>query len=470
MARGHPMKHHHVSMASSNGPHSSTHRRDGQLRRGSTLTSATKPRWAPVRTCGASAEAAIMNAPQSTELGLGLATFLGAPQATVVTACSLAVATCVYLVQLAVDRAALLCSLFRGHVEISKEDEEAVLCNSAALDEDAPSIGEDVAEGMSFGSEACRPLKPMSLPVCEMPADLHKEVPKLLQESVPGVTTMRGQRGEKAVVDMLATCCQRGLFVLGDASSPVNAQIIPAIRYIFFRMKGLPARDSKRVECLTTLAHACQDCQQVQAREILRIYGDLTALSATLERQLLYSLIQEKEAALHRHISRIHPRCDLDHTKVSPQQQRAHLASAYIFLLGEDFGLDGFELAQGDRFLFEVLEELGNEDGGDLLLAKLKDDMSVKDWVAMLLADINNQATGADRLINRDLLCEWAATNLGQGVAHQIFYDEDRKAEFAGQEPSQPLPRNKYQPFLSAKVLVEILVKIGMLEKRVSRR
>merc|ERR1712151_1081676 len=96
----------------------------------------------------------------------------------------------------------------------------------------------------------------------------------------------------------------------GPPDSPLNLLIIPAMEHIFRQMASLPANDGKRVDCLSTLAYACQDCQQVQAREILRIYGDLTSQNATLEAQLKYSLVRAKEVALNCYISQRHPRCD----------------------------------------------------------------------------------------------------------------------------------------------------------------
>merc|ERR1712217_59658 len=184
----------------------------------------------------------------------------------------------------------------------------------------------------------------------------------------------------------------------GSPDSPVNSLIIPAVRHIYARMAELAPQNHKRVDCLTTLALACQDCQQVQAREILRIFGDLTAQNATLEEQLKYTLVREKEAALNSIISRRHPNCDLDHKEVQPHQQRVHLFSGYASLIGDGFGLDGVTAARGDRFLGQALQEIGHLDAS-AIMAQLKSDMSVTDWLQTLLADINNQADAADRLV-----------------------------------------------------------------------
>ena len=54
----------------------------------------------------------------------------------------------------------------------------------------------------------------------------------------------------------------------------------------------------------------------------------MTAQTATFERQLLYSLVRQKEAALNRLITRkFAPLCDQDYTRAKPHEQRAHLFS-----------------------------------------------------------------------------------------------------------------------------------------------
>jgi len=292
--------------------------------------------------------------------------------------------------------------------------------------------------------------------------ELNLDVAELVEGSVAGVTTMMGQRGERFVTEMLTAWTQVGLFMHGSPSSPLNRLIIPATRHIFAIMASLPPKHPKRVDCLSTLAYACQDCQQVQAREILRIYSDLTSQRASLEGQLKYSLIREKEATLNGYISRKHPKCDLDHTQVAPWQQRVHLFSGYVSLVGQEFGMDSLTAAQSDRFASSALQEIGELDAATLL-ADLRGDMSVKDWLLMLLADINNQAEDADRLIDRDCIFRWAQENMSSEAAYLVFYDDDRAGEFAMQQPMKPEPGNCYQPFLSVKVLVEILKKACFL-------
>lgn len=295
--------------------------------------------------------------------------------------------------------------------------------------------------------------------------NLHAKIPKMLKASVPGVGQMRGERGLKTVTQMISDCYVQGLFMHGPPQSPVNCQIIPALHHIFAEMASLPATHAKRVNCLTALAEACQDCQQVQAREILRLYGDLTAQNETFERQLLYSLLRQKEAALNRLISLKHKNCDFDHTRVQPWQQRAHLWSAYVSILGDEFGFEGVVAAKSDRFLPMAVKELGKakKNVKDLILT-LQRDMSIKEWLQTLLADINNQAPAVDRLINRDCIFKWAQQHMSQEEAHLVFYDEERAAEFADHDPKEPTTENRYQPFLSCQVLVKMLIAGKMVQ------
>lgn len=290
-------------------------------------------------------------------------------------------------------------------------------------------------------------------------------VKKLIEASVPGVKKMMGERGAKYVTQMLTDCYKQGLFMHGGPTSAVNSQIIPAMHHIFAELGKQPAKDAKRVNCLTALANACQDCQQVQAREILRVFGDLSSQNATFEGQLMYSLVRQKEAALDRYITRRHASCDKDHTEVSPWQQRAHLISGYVALVGDKFGFDGVTAANSDRFLAQASAEIGKKSAQEVV-SELKQEMCPKEWLQTLLSDINNQTAGADRLINRDCIFKWVQTNMSDEAAYLVFYDEERSVEFGDLDPKMPSEENQYQPFLSPKVLVDMLLKAGMLERK----
>merc|ERR1712194_223420 len=122
----------------------------------------------------------------------------------------------------------------------------------------------------------------------------------------------------------------------------------------------------------------------------------------------------------------------------------------------------GMVAAQSDSFLQAVVSEIGSVVVKDMI-AELQRDMSVKEWLQTLLADINNQTSSTDRLINRDCIFKWVQVNMSAEAAHEVFYDDERRAEFAGQDPERPTETNQYQPFLSCKVLSDMLLKAGML-------
>jgi len=349
--------------------------------------------------------------------------------------------------------------------------------------------------------------------------DLSHLVKSIVEASYPGSKHMRGQRGSKPVTKMLTEIYQRGLFMHGDANSSVNMTVIPSLRHIVHEIHKLPPNDAQRIAIARNLVEACQDCQQVQARVILRIYGDLTSQNETMESQLKYSMVGPKEAALQALISKHHaPSCDYDHTRVQPEHQRAHLWSGYIHLIGDDFGLDGVTAAHGDRFLVGCLSNIrtahnhpnatttttttgGRGNGGWLgrkrgrnlqndgtdaananaqlrqsLLDELTKSLCVKEWLCGLLADINNQAEDDDnnngnaassaasrRTIDRSCIFSWASKHMTGDFKHRIFYDDSRAVEYSDLDPKRPTPQNEYEPFLSPAVLVAMLVQAGML-------
>jgi len=329
----------------------------------------------------------------------------------------------------------------------------------------------DLSDGLDFGTEAFGPLR-RSDPVHQGSNNLHSQVRAIVEASVPDAKTMMGERGNKYVTRMLSDIYQSGLFMHGGPSSAVNSTVIPAIRHVFEEIHKLKPDDEKRVTTVRALVEACQDCQQVQARVILRLYGDFTSQTETFEKQLKYSLVRQKEAALQVLITNHHPNCDLDHTQIRPEQQRAHLLSGYTVMVGDELGLDGVDAARSDRFLSGVLQEIGrvhrmgahNPGTSSHVMSLLRKSLSVKEWISALIGDINNQAAEADRLIDRSCIFVWAGNNMEGDFKHRIFYDDSREKEYEDLHPKEPTDENVYEPFLSPKVLVEMLLKANMLE------
>jgi len=323
-----------------------------------------------------------------------------------------------------------------------------------------------------FSSKAFGKIAKRKPPIDEQKMkDLSSKIPSIMKASVKGVEKMKSfTRDKRTVLEIIKGIYASGLFTLGTASSPINRQVIPAFRYIFHAANEMKPKDIARVAMLRKLAEAVQDCQQVQAREILRIFGDLTNQNQTFESQIQYLLLKQKEETLDRFISQFHKDCDEDHTKVKPAQQRAHLKSAYIDMLGEQLGLEAVEAARGDRFLPEVRKELANGVWGgvkvEAIFKMLTRQLSLELFIQYLLADINNQSDNADRLINKDCIFKWVEKNMSLENANKVFWDEDRAHEYVGMDPCKPLDKNKFHPFLSQKFLLRILTEMEFIERK----
>jgi len=347
-----------------------------------------------------------------------------------------------------------------------------------------------LASKHSFGPTAYGPLHTTTITNnSNSNVDLSKSISDILLSSLPAARDMKGERDRKPVTRMLIDIYNRGLFMHGKANSSVNQTIIPAFRHVVGELNKMDSKDKKRVDMIQHLVEACQDCQQVQARVILRMYSDLTCKTQTLEQQLKYSLVRPKEAALQILISKYHaPDCDQSHNIIGPERQRAHLLSAYVSLIGNEFGLDGVETAKGDRFLNEALAVtrsvhlhgysssisssmlMNNSDSSlkQSIMDELTSSLCVKEWLTDLIGDMNNQSPNADRVIDRACIFSWATknTSLDDDFPHRIFYDDARIEEYKDLDPCRPTKDNEYEPFFSPKVLVELLLKMQLLSNR----
>ncbi|GAB5358502.1 hypothetical protein AAMO2058_000463600 [Amorphochlora amoebiformis] len=252
------------------------------------------------------------------------------------------------------------------------------------------------------------------------------------------------------------TAYSSGLFMLGGPTSPVNRLIIPALKYIVWYCNQNTIDDPKRRSILTALANACLDCQQVQARVILKVYRELTNQHQTFPLQISTFLNALKDQAINDIITHYHhPSCDYNYTRVKPYQQRPHLRSAYIATFGKKLGLPDITPSKSDRFLHQAVSEMKKKITGDIS-EMVMGSISSKDFFQNLLGDINNQSLRADRWIDRNTIFNWAKENMKKNP-HVVFYDQDNKHEYEDQSPSKPTPQNQFNVFLSRKILLKML-------------
>jgi len=299
----------------------------------------------------------------------------------------------------------------------------------------------------------------------------------MLKDTVKGVETMRGQRGQKTVTQMLQFAYKNGLFMHGAVNSPVNQLVVPALRYVInwcykthtkAKQGGGGGDDRlKKEHILNTLADACLDCQQVQAREMLRLFRELTNQAQTLELQISGYLNTLKEGAIDLLISLKHsPLCDQDHKTARPGQQRPHLRSAYVAMAGDLMGMHDTLPSKNDRFLYDAKSEVQRilgTNNGQFLANQILHSINPNTLFNGLLTDINNQSPTADRTIDRRIVFKWAQKGKMKNP-HHVFYDEEREDEFKDQTPSKPNEENMFQPFLSKKILLELLISMDFLQ------
>jgi|EP01047_Picozoa_sp_COSAG01_P023008 hypothetical protein len=119
--------------------------------------------------------------------------------------------------------------------------------------------------------------------------------------------------------------------------------------------------------------------------------------------------------------------------------------------------------------------ELGLESAAQVMAA-LRQEFSAGEVVEAVVADVNQQEAGAQRVLDRDALAAWAASPEAAAAGfdkHSIYYEggeeeeEDEEVAEAGRGEVQgsaaagrlrPTPENKYQPFLSLPVAAQMLL------------
>jgi len=127
-------------------------------------------------------------------------------------------------------------------------------------------------------------------------------------------------------------------------------------------------------------------------------------------------------------------------------------------------GLRGVEAARLDINSKPVPINIAND------LEKLYREMfSVNEFVTTFTNDVNQQEQEAERLVSRELLAKWVDGCPGFDK-HSIFYDEDNANDYIDSKISDenkkegntsknlgPNEENKYHPYLSRKVALDIL-------------
>ena len=206
--------------------------------------------------------------------------------------------------------------------------------------------------------------------------------------------------GQVPVATYIVGTYNKGLPIYNG--SPVQQHTIRALRTVF----ELGAADKPgSPAALQQIAQAFQSCQAEQGRTIDAQYGRLTGRDASFRDQFLSLVDGHKTMVLQEVVCELNPQA-ADATDAHPSAQVPHITSAYLVATGTALGFRGVAAARADQNAPPLAPHKGAE-----IAAAIRAKFSVADVVEALIADVNQQAEDAERVIDRDALAAWASTD-----------------------------------------------------------
>lgn len=280
-----------------------------------------------------------------------------------------------------------------------------------------------------------------------------KEIQEMLAKYVPNINELYDRRHTCPVTTLIIKTYNNGL-PLYEGVPAIKEHTKHAIRYIFDTLgdKEQGHSDNEKRVCLRRLAEAFTSCQAGQARELDAVYGGLIGRSLDLRGQVLSVVDEQKQRVLDMVTQKLHPDA---WTSMDPTHQAPHIESAYTQLFGQQLGLRGTGGAGADYCMAAVpLREAAKAE------KEFRKLFSAEETLETIVQDVNQQSKDADRAISRKDLSKWAgdASVNGGFDPYSIFYDEDNKDDYP--DDTKPSEENKYQPFISKKVALNMLLKL----------
>jgi len=202
---------------------------------------------------------------------------------------------------------------------------------------------------------------------------------------------------------------------------------------------------------LRRLVDAYAACQMEQGRVIDSLYGTLSGRDKSFREQVLSLLDLQKEQTLTEVVNKLNPN-SCNTSDEDPYEQFPHIYSSYLIAIGEKIGLRGVKAARLDQHALPIDDFHTNQ-----LYQLFWRLFSVSEFIDCVINDVNQQDKEADRLLDRDLLFQWAGSQ--KGIHFDPFcvcYDEDSPQDYKG----APTPDNKYQPFLNKKSALVVLIQL----------
>ena len=278
----------------------------------------------------------------------------------------------------------------------------------------------------------------------------------ILTRCVPGVDLMMDRTGETPVAVFIISTCTTGLPIYGE-SPVVQLHTIHAIRFIF---DCAAQEKAGSASALQHLAESFQSCQAEQGRTIDALYGRLSGRDASLRDQLLAVVDGYKAMVMQKVVLALNPG-SAETDDDNPAAQVPHITSAYLLAVGAEFGFRGVAAARADMYAPRLR---GGPDSPTV--ARVRDavraNFEASDVVDAVVADVNQQAGEAERVLDRDAIAAWALARCEKGGGdfdkHSIYYDpSERSYEGLG----SPADGNEFQPFFSREVAIEFIINVA---------
>ena len=283
-----------------------------------------------------------------------------------------------------------------------------------------------------------------------------QKVKDLLCKYVPNINELYDRRHTCLVTDLILKTYSNGLPLYNNVPA-IKEHTKHSMQYIFYALDSKEmnySENDKRVH-LKRLAEAFTSCQAGQARELDAVYGSLIGRSLDLRGQVLSLVDEQKQRVLDMVARKIHPDA---WESMDPMRQAPHIESAYVQLFGRRLGLRGTGGAAADYCMASVSKTEATR-----AEKEFKKMFSVEETLDSIVMDVNQQSKDADRIISREDLSKWAgdASENGGFDSWSIFYDEENVDDYP--EDAKPTDENMYQPFLSKKVALDLLLKLFKL-------
>lgn len=281
-----------------------------------------------------------------------------------------------------------------------------------------------------------------------------QKVTEMLHKYVSNINELFDRRNTCSVIYLIIQTYNNGLPLYNQIPS-MKEYTKYSIQYIFYALDSKDKNYSKNDKkvYLKRLAEAFTSCQAGQARELDAIYGSLIGRSLDLRGQILSLVDEQKQRVLDMVTKKFHPDA---WEALDPTRQAPHIESAYAQIFGKELGLRGTEGAVADYCMAVVSKTEAKK--AEKEFRKL---FSAEETIESFIMDVNQQSKDADRVISRDDLAKWAGSDTaierGFESASIYYYDNDPEDY---PEDSKPTEDNEYQPFLSKKVALDLLMKI----------